>query len=125
MQAVLLVHDTDDKYVPVLPRGVALGAIDHLEPFHRSTSGTVGDDVAARLVPTAMQLFGLVHETATRALATVCCFVGLGTTRQPVPVHRSMSGRVTPFEVMRLPTAKHVAVARADASPVAHDTPSR
>jgi hypothetical protein len=96
-----------------------------LLPFQRSMSGTVGEATLARLLPTAMQLFGVAHETATSALAIVCGFDGLAATDQPRPFHRSISGRVCPVSVIRLPTAKHVAVTRARPLPLAQETPSR
>src|SRR5437762_764419 len=125
MHALALAQETASRYVPVLPFGIGLGTADHLLPFHRSTSGTVGDAALVRLLPTAVQLCGVAHETATSALAIVCGFDGLATTDQPRPFHRSISGRVCPVSVIRLPTAKHVAVTRARPRPVAQETPSR
>ena len=97
----------------MLPRGLGLGTTAHRDPFQRSMSGTVGDAALARSLPTAMQLRGVAHETATSALAIMWGRAGLGTTDQPRPFHRSMSGRVCPFLLIRLPTAKHVAGTRA------------
>src|SRR5689334_13337210 len=117
MHAFAFVHDTALKYVPVLPRGTGLGITDQWDPFHRSISGTVGDAAVARLVPTAMHTFGVAHDTPVSALAIEFGLAGLGTTVQPRPFQRSTSGRVWPFTVIRLPTAKHVAVARAGPFP--------
>jgi hypothetical protein len=125
MHDLAFAHDTAWKYVPVLPLGTGAFISDHLLPFQRAMSGCVGEVAPGRLVPTAMQLFGVAHETPTRALAIACAFAGLGTTVQPRPFHRSMSGRVVPCIVTRLPTAKQVAVLFDDGLPVAHETASR
>jgi hypothetical protein len=98
--------------VPELLRGLGLGTTDHRVPFQRSMRGTVGDAALGRSLPTAMQLCGVAHETATSALASMWGRAGLDTTDQPRPFQRSMSGRVCPFSVIRLPTAKQVAVTR-------------
>src|SRR5436190_20927268 len=97
MHALALAQETASRYVPVLPFGIGLGTTDHLLPFQRSTSGTVGDAALVRLLPTAVQLCGVAHETATSALAIVFGVDGLATTDHARPFHRSVRRRVSPF----------------------------
>jgi hypothetical protein len=105
------------------PAGAGLGTHRPLLPFQRSSSGWSATPALARLVPTAMQLFGVAHETPTSALAIVCGFARLGTTDQPAAVPPLDERRVVPVVGDQ---AAHREARRGDAGrPRAHETPSR
>src|SRR3954447_7633043 len=98
-----------------------MGSTFHALPFHRSASGTVAPFTLGRTLPTAMQLFGVTHDTPTSVLRIAPRFTGPLLTVHFLPFQRSMSGSTMPFALTKLPTAMHAVAVRT----ARHDTASR
>jgi hypothetical protein len=80
-------HDTLAR-AERLPR-FGLAMIDHLLPFQRSTKVLPPEVVPE--VPTAKQTFALGHDTPPSELVLAPVRFGLGSTAQPLPLHRSIN----------------------------------
>ena len=97
-------------------RGVALGTIDQVTPFHCSTNVLLGrtssSGPASESSPTATHFEALVHATPRSSAVKAFAGIGLGTIDQAVPSHRSTSAAVAPSIAERLsaePVAKQLA----------------
>jgi hypothetical protein len=89
------------------PGGLGLATTVQLVPFHRMVS--VRRPFEARKLPTAKQFVVLVHDTPSRSLPDAPGGLGLATSVQVVPFHRSINAP---------PTAKQFVA-------LVHETPRR
>lgn len=82
-------HDTPSSELETAFGGCGVFAIDHRDPFQRSTTGTV--IFPATTLPTAVHARRDEHVTAFRKLVGEPAGLGVRTIRQRVPSHRSAS----------------------------------
>ena len=87
MQALADVHDTADSEAPA---GFGVDWIDQLEPSHSSAN------VPELELPTAVQAFAEVHDTADNPLSDVPAGFGLDWTDQLDPFQTSASVAACP-----------------------------
>ena len=85
-QLVALVHETPFNALDVVPPGFGLAPIDHVEPFHCSTS--VAGPEAVVTLPTATQFVESTHATPPRVVSVAAAGTGIDSTDQVDPFQR-------------------------------------
>src|SRR5664279_155130 len=104
VQAVLDVHDTPPRLLPVVPVGLGVVWIDQLVPFQRAANVTLVPELLWSC-PTAVQLVLDVHDTPLRLLEVAPVGLGVVWTDQLVPFHRSANATPVPELLVSSPTA--------------------